>query len=225
MIILSLTLILASLNSMAQESSQSVRLPVASHKTANNVHPGAKLYVDKGCVACHGDDANTPSQPQYPKLAGQNKKYTVAQIHDIKNGLRNNGQSIVMRGTIIVGENEIGMIAEWLESLPIDIVETRLNTKGAELFKMKSCNTCHGDDAKSPNLPVYPKLAGQNKIYLLAQMKDIKSGKRDGGNSAAMQGILYDVSKRDMGIIAEWLESLTDNVKSKKNLSDDIWAE
>ncbi len=204
-----------SLNSIANENSQ--QSPLASHKTTNTEYPGAKLYVDRGCVACHGDDANTPNQPQYPKLAGQNKKYTIAQINDIKNGLRNNGQSIVMRGTIIVDHDEIDNIAEWLESLPIDIVADKLKTKGAELFKRKSCNTCHGDDAKSSSLSVYPKLAGQNKIYSLAQMKDIKNGNRDGGNSAAMQGILYGVNEQDMVIISEWLESLTEKNESSLN--------
>ncbi|MDM8568765.1 c-type cytochrome [Thiotrichales bacterium HSG1] len=189
---------------------------------ANNGIPkagpdGAKLYVDKGCVACHGENANIPSQPQYPKLAGQNKEYTIAQIDDIKNGLRTNGYSIVMRGTIIVDHREIELIAEWLETLPIDLIEDEFkNTKGAELFKSKSCNTCHGDDTKSPSLPIYPKLAGQDKDYSFTQMKDIKSGKRNNGNSAAMQGVLSDVTEQEIKIIAEWLESLVEN---KSNLS------
>lgn len=33
---------------------------------------GAALYASKGCLACHGPDANTPVMPAYPKLAGQN---------------------------------------------------------------------------------------------------------------------------------------------------------
>ncbi|HHB92001.1 MAG TPA: c-type cytochrome [Thioploca sp.] len=203
-IIVSFAMIMMSFNSMADSQLKNL----VDYKV-NKQYPGAKLYADRGCVACHGDDANTPSQPQYPKLAGQNKDYIIAQINDIKNGLRNNGRSIVMRGTIIVDQNEIDKIAEWLSSLPIDIIEEQLNSDGAKLFQDKSCSICHGIDAKSPSLSVYPKLAGQNKIYSLAQMKDIKSGKRNSGNSATMQGLLYDVTTRDMAIIANWLESLT----------------
>ncbi len=207
-IIVSIAMVMISFNSIAQEKLQ---LNVLTNHKINHSEQqaGAKLYSDRGCVACHGDDANTPSQPQYPKLAGQNKEYVIAQINDIKDGLRNNGHSIVMRGTIIVDENEIDMIAEWLLSLPIDIVEEQLTTDGAKLFQDKSCSACHGIDAKSPSLSVYPKLAGQNKIYSLAQMKDIKNGKRNGGNSAAMQGVLHNVTTQDMVIIAEWLELLT----------------
>lgn len=206
MIVVSLAIIMMSFNSMAQENLSQV----TKYKTDKSKHTGAKLFKDKGCVACHGDDANTPSQPQYPKLAGQNKDYIIAQIDDIRKGLRNNGHSIVMRGTIIVDQKEIGMIAEWLESIPIDIIEEKLNTDGAKLFQDKSCTTCHGANAKSPSLSVYPKLAGQNKIYSLSQMLDIKTGKRNSGNSAAMQGVLYSVTTKDMVTIAEWLESLTE---------------
>ncbi|MCK5876079.1 MAG: c-type cytochrome [Candidatus Marithrix sp.] len=208
--IASLVIFLTNFSCIAHENLlPSVQSLLTIHEANEIRHNGEKLYVNKGCVACHGDNANTPTQPQYPSLAGQNKEYTIAQIDDIKNGLRNNGYSIVMRGTIIVDHNEIEIIAEWLESLPLNIIEDKFkNTKGAELFKNKSCNTCHGDDTKSPSLSVYPKLAGQDKDYLFNQMKDIKSGKRNNGNSAAMQGILYNLTEQDMEIIAEWLESL-----------------
>ena len=210
-LIIGLAVFSTSFNGIAPDL-QSGQLLLTNHKIAKTGHDGAKLYVDKGCVACHGENGNTPTQPQYPLLAGQNKEYTIAQIHDIKNGVRNNGHSIVMRGTIIVDDHEIGLISEWLESLPIDINEDNFNnSKGAELFKNKSCNTCHGDDTKTPNLSIYPKLAGQNELYSLTQMRDIKSGKRNNGNSATMQGILHDVTELDMSIIAKWLESLTKN--------------
>ena len=32
---------------------------------------------------------------------------------------------------------------------------------GADLFQKKTCTSCHGKDAQSPILPIYPKLAGQ----------------------------------------------------------------
>ncbi|MDM8564694.1 c-type cytochrome [Candidatus Halobeggiatoa sp. HSG11] len=207
---LGFAVLLTSTNGMAQENLQTIQ--TVSHKGDKTEHNGAKLYVDKGCVACHGKNGNVPTQLQYPKLAGQNKEYIIAQIDDIKNGLRTNGHSIVMRGTIIVDKHEMGIIAEWLESLPVNIIEENFkNTKGAELFKSKSCNICHGDDTQSPSLSVYPKLAGQNKIYSLTQMKDIKSGERNNGNSAAMQGILHDLTEQEMAILAEWLESVTEN--------------
>jgi len=42
---------------------------------------------------------------------------------------------------------------------------------GFELFKAKTCTTCHGMDGNRPISPLYPKLGGQSAEYVLAQMK------------------------------------------------------
>lgn len=80
-----------------------------------------------------------------------------------------------------------------------------LAADGAELFKTKTCIACHGADGKAPIMPIYPKLAGQNEQYLLGQMKDIKSGARNNGQTAAMKGVMHLVSDEEMGAIAAWL--------------------
>jgi cytochrome c len=71
------------------------------------------------------------------------------------------------------------------------------------------CTACHGKDAKSPLMPVYPKLAGQNEAYMLQQMKDIKSGARNNGMSAAMKGVMHMVNDEEMAAIAKYLSGLT----------------
>ena len=76
---------------------------------------------------------------------------------------------------------------------------------GAALFAAKGCGACHGADGKSPIMPVYPKLTGQNADYALNQMKDIKSGARANGQSAAMKGIVAGVSDDELKQIADWL--------------------
>ncbi len=85
---------------------------------------------------------------------------------------------------------------------------TALAADGAELFKSKTCWACHGKDAKTPLLPVYPSLAGQNADYAFNQMKDIKAGIRNNGQSAAMKGVMGLVSEEQMRTIADWLSSL-----------------
>ena len=79
---------------------------------------------------------------------------------------------------------------------------------GAALFKAKTCVACHGADAKTPLMPNYPKLAGQNAAYALQQMKDIKSGARSNGMTAAMKGIMHLVSEEEMKTISDWLSTL-----------------
>jgi cytochrome c len=79
---------------------------------------------------------------------------------------------------------------------------------GAALYKTKTCFSCHGQDANTPILPIYPRLAGQNAEYALNQMKDIKSGARANGQTAAMKGVMHLVSDEEMKAIAEWLSTL-----------------
>ncbi len=79
---------------------------------------------------------------------------------------------------------------------------------GAELYKSKTCIACHGPDAQTPIMPTYPKLAGQNAGYALQQMKDIKSGARNNGMTAAMKGVMHLVSDEEMVALADYLSSL-----------------
>ncbi len=76
---------------------------------------------------------------------------------------------------------------------------------GGALFMSKTCWSCHGKDAKTPLIPIYPKLAGQNADYAFNQMKDIKSGARNNGQTAAMKGIMSLVNEAEMKEIATWL--------------------
>ncbi len=80
---------------------------------------------------------------------------------------------------------------------------------GAKLFQEKTCWSCHGKDAKTPikGMP-YPKLAGQNAAYAEAQMKDIKSGARNNGQTAAMKGVMGLVNDEEIKALAIYLSTL-----------------
>lgn len=79
---------------------------------------------------------------------------------------------------------------------------------GAALYKTKTCVACHGADGLKPILPTYPKVAGQNEQYLVNQMKDIKSGARNNGQTAAMKGVMHLVTDEEIAAIAKWLASV-----------------
>ncbi|MDP1733330.1 MAG: c-type cytochrome [Sulfuritalea sp.] len=80
---------------------------------------GAKLYMEKTCIACHGKDAKTPLKGMpYPKLAGQSAAYAEQQMKDIKSGARSNGQSAAMKGVMhLVSDAEIKVLADYLSKL------------------------------------------------------------------------------------------------------------
>ncbi len=83
-----------------------------------------------------------------------------------------------------------------------------LADEGADLYTAKTCNTCHGTDAKSPIAPNYPKLAGQNKDYLVQQIKDIRDGNRENGQSAVMKAIVAALSDDEIEKISAYIAGL-----------------
>ena len=92
--------------------------------------------------------------------------------------------------------------------LSLSLGTAAIAADGAELYKTKTCWSCHGKDAKTPLLPIYPRLAGQSADYAFNQMKDIKSGTRANGMSAAMKGVMGLVNEEEMRAIADWLATL-----------------
>ncbi len=79
---------------------------------------------------------------------------------------------------------------------------------GKALYAQKLCQTCHGLEGKAPIAPMYPKLSGQNSVYLLNQMKDIKSGKRSNGLSMVMKPMIAALSDEDMESIVDYLSKV-----------------
>jgi cytochrome c553 len=62
------------------------------------------------------------------------------------------------------------------------------------------CAACHGADGNS-GTPVNPKLAQQHPEYLVKQLQEFKSGKR---NNAVMKGFAGALSDEDMRNISYW---------------------
>ena len=75
------------------------------------------------------------------------------------------------------------------------------------------CAACHGADGNS-GTPAYPKLAQQHPEYLIKQLQEYKSGKRD---NAIMKGFATALSEDDMRNIAYWLNSKTAKPGLAKN--------
>jgi len=78
---------------------------------------GMETYANRHCIDCHGSGGKHPVQPVYPVLAGQNKQYLMRQFKDIKDGIRNNSLTAMMRAIVQdVTDAEIEVIADYLSS-------------------------------------------------------------------------------------------------------------
>jgi len=76
-----------------------------------NSDAGKKLVTEKGCVACHGANGESPVSPDNPKLAGQNADYLVKALSDYKVGKRKNPIMAGMAGGLT--QQEIENLAAW----------------------------------------------------------------------------------------------------------------
>ena len=69
------------------------------------------------CSSCHAPDGNS-MVPTFPKLAGQNERYLIKQMNDIKSGARSNGQSAAMKGVMhLVSDEEMQALAEYIATM------------------------------------------------------------------------------------------------------------
>ena len=58
---------------------------------------GEALYLEYQCHICHGDAGKHPVRAGYPVIARQDKDYLSQQIRDIRDGVRDNGRTALMR--------------------------------------------------------------------------------------------------------------------------------
>ncbi len=70
--------------------------------------------------------------------------------------------------------------------------------------KAKTCAGCHGNNGRAAN-PQWPNLAGQNKEYLIKQLKDFQAGNR---KNELMSPMAQSLSAEDVENVAAWFSSL-----------------
>jgi|TARA_B110000116_G_C16233277_1_gene314618 cytochrome c553 len=70
--------------------------------------------------------------------------------------------------------------------------------------KSVMCAACHGANGISA-IPTYPNLAGQKEAYLVKQLTEFKSGKRD---NAIMKGMVMALTPTDMENLAAYYANM-----------------
>ncbi|MGR5231769.1 c-type cytochrome [Vibrio rotiferianus] len=70
------------------------------------------------------------------------------------------------------------------------------------------CATCHGETGNEPVMPMYPKIGGQNELYLFNQMKDYKMKKRKNGLFMTMEVAMEHYSDEEIRLMAKYLSAV-----------------
>ena len=89
---------------------------------AADLAAGAKI-ADAQCAACHGKDGKTPTDPSYPKIAGQYPDYLLKALNDYHKGLRKNP----IMGAIAkpLSKSDMQNLAAYYGSLPGPLTHRR----------------------------------------------------------------------------------------------------
>jgi cytochrome c len=70
-----------------------------------------------------------------------------------------------------------------------------------------TCRVCHGASGAAPIAPNYPKLNGQNKVYLVSSLKAYRDGQRKGGLAGVMAAQAAQLSDADIEALAAYYAS------------------
>ena len=162
----------------------------------------AKDIFERRCSQCH-------DHTQVEQVELSNKEDTIMLVQRmVGNGLTlDEGElpQIVqyITDTYAKGEGlEPGELEETDESKQ---PESGVVLDGANLYMRRACVACHGAEGRAPIAPNYPYLAGQNKQYLIEQIKEIRNGDRNSGLASVMQGAVINISEEEIEAIAEYL--------------------
>ena len=68
-----------------------------------------------------------------------------------------------------------------------------------ERFAVQHCASCHGDTGQSA-APNFPRLAGQSEMYLVKQLQDFASGKRDSPMMKEKVALMDDAMVRSLAM-------------------------
>jgi cytochrome c553 len=171
---------------------------------AQDVEAGKKKA--EACVACHGNNGNSPSG-MFPSLAGQSDRYIYLQLRDYKEGRRKNP----MMSAVAAGLEKQDMkdIAAYFSKQKQERTGFKADpariTAGAKKAEESLCAMCHLGGMKGQN--EVPRLAGQHPDYILTQLKAFKARERtnDAGN---MTSLAQTLSEEDMTNLAHWISDL-----------------
>jgi cytochrome c553 len=183
------------------------------------------------CAACHGLDGN-PTDPQYPRLAGQSERYIAHQIALFQSGERNTGMAAVMKpfadsltaqdardiGAHFAGQKAGAGVADDSVIATGPNAGKKFFEVGQQLFRagdaargIPACMACHGPGGAGNPGPAYPHLAGQQAAYEQRRLEEYRAGtttQQDPKLFNIMAKIAKQLTDEEIRSLASYLQGL-----------------
>ena len=158
------------------------------------------------CSSCHGPQGNS-TNPEWPRLAGQNAVYIAEQLRLFKSGARAN--PIMKPLASALSDQDIDDLAVYYEAQTPTGLEAdpsywkageALYLNGDTAHDVPACVACHGPVGRGNLAAGYPALRAQQSVYVAKQLNDYASGARYPGQhpeQASRNGtMMLTVAKR-----------------------------
>jgi cytochrome c553 len=197
-------------------ASAATAAPAAAAPAKPDPAKGSTLYANgdtarniPACVTCHGAGGNS-TMAANPKLAGQDQRYLYKQLVDFT--MPGRVHPIMTPYSKALSDADKRDLSAFLATQPEqpgaaknkDTVELgRKIWRGGIADKgVAACASCHG--ATGAGIPIqYPRLAGQQQEYTLAQLVAFRDNKRS--NSVPMTTLAKRLSDDEMKAVADYI--------------------
>lgn len=167
------------------------------------------------CVACHGNDGNSLAG-SFPNIAGQNEKYILKQLRDMKSGAR--AQNLMVGIVDTLSDQDMQDLAAFYaeKTAAESAADPELALQGEHIYRsgiarkgVAACSACHSPTGQGNDLASFPKLAGQWAEYTEAQLKAFRVGERhNDGESKMMRLSAMDLSDAEIAAVASYIAGL-----------------
>lgn len=166
------------------------------------------------CFGCHMPDGNSVVD-QFPKLAGQNEKYTVKQLSEFQSMKRKNDIMLGMAAAL-TEEDKADLAAYFsTKTATVAVADESKVALGKDVYRGGNMNTgvpacmgCHGPTGAGNPTAAYPSLAGQHAAYTLAQLKAFRDGARDNDPAQMMRNVVARMSNEELEAVANYIATL-----------------
>ena len=185
--------------------------------------------ASRSCAACHGADGNS-TNPLFPNLAGQNPDYLYGQLRAFKSGGRQS--RIMSPIVADLSAANMADVASYYAHQAIRTNRIRDNARiaagrhifygGANHGATPACAMCHSASAGGLSMmggmmkgmpmmrgmmgggmmAAIPKLNGQHAAYLVKQLREFASGRRQ---SMMMNSVATSLTHAEMQEVADYL--------------------
>lgn len=183
------------------------------------------------CAACHGLDGN-PTDPQYPRLAGQSERFIASQLAAFKSGERNTGMAAVMKpfADMLSAQDMRDIGAYYATQKPgagvaDDTVVADGPYKGMKFYEIgqqlyrrgdasrgvPACMACHGPAGAGNPGPAYPALAGQQAAYVERRLQEYRAGTTSLGDRRLfdiMAQVAKPLTDQEIAALASYVQGL-----------------